>query len=161
MKMLPDVGPKLGAFPQRPLFMRTSWTRGQSLCPAPGLVVPHELGKETGSPGQHQGGHWVYCRAQGSVLGSSCHDTHGTSLVLPCHLLATVTSAVGAHRGAHTRSPWGHQAAFLKFFPIPFLLAVPKGHFPAIPVQCCLFLRKARALYFLFHLVLVHVLLQS
>lgn len=27
--------------------------------PAPRLVVSHELGKETGSPGQHQGGLWV------------------------------------------------------------------------------------------------------
>lgn len=34
--MLPDLGPKVGAFPQRPLFLRTSWTRGQHLgwwCP--------------------------------------------------------------------------------------------------------------------------------
>lgn len=29
--------------------MTTSWSRGQSLCLAPGLVVPHEPGKDTGS----------------------------------------------------------------------------------------------------------------
>lgn len=97
-----------------------------------------------------------------SILGSSCYGRMaGPSLVLPCHLLVMVTSAVGAHRAAHAGSPWGHRPVFLKFFPTPFLLAIRKGHFPAIAVQCCLpFLHKAKALYFLFHLVLVRVLVQ-
>lgn len=62
---------------------------------------PHGLGKGTSSPGQLSEDSGCSSRPRGALLGSSCHDTHGTSLVLPCHLLATIPSAVRAHEATN------------------------------------------------------------
>lgn len=93
---------------QRPEPVPSTWAGG-----AP------RAGEGDGQPRAAAGRALGIAPGPGSGLGSSYRDIPGTWLVLPCHLLATLTSAVGAHRGAHAGTPWDHQPAQVLSHPFP------------------------------------------
>lgn len=144
MKMLPDSGSKLGAFPQRHQFMRTSWTRGQSL----GWWCPMSWGRRPAS--------------QASIREDSGYSTwpRGTSWALPA------VTFMG-HRWSCPATSWpplpqlweptlgAHGATnqlFSSSFPSLSCLLYPKGI--SLQSRCdvaLLFSHKTKVLYFLFH----------
>lgn len=151
--MLPDLGPKLGAFPQ------------PSACedllepsPALGWRYPSSWGRRLA--------------AQASVrAGSGCGAwSGGASWTLPAMTLMGHRWSCPATSwppqlwdltGSPHWEPMGSPTSFPQVLSHLFPACYAQRAFPTIPLQSCRrFLCKTQTLYFFFHLVLVHVLVQ-